>query len=176
MFLINIIILFLIYSISGTLLHFLFKWSNNNIIIGMFSSVNESVWEHAKLLLTPIFIFSFINSLIDRNHNFLSTAVELILSIILIVGLYELKRLLFNNKYEFIYIISFYLICLIISYTHFKIINITVNPIINFISLIIVLIIFVMYLTFTIFPLKNKYFLDPVTNTYGIDNYVNKSV
>ena len=39
--------------ILGTLLHFTYKWSEENAIVGIFSAVNESTWEHLKLLYFP---------------------------------------------------------------------------------------------------------------------------
>ena len=39
---------------AGTLLHFLFDLSGKLPIIGAFSAVNESVWEHMKLLFVPM--------------------------------------------------------------------------------------------------------------------------
>lgn len=50
---------FLIISTAGTLLHFLYEWSGKNPIVGMFSAVNESIWEHLKLLFFPAVIWSF---------------------------------------------------------------------------------------------------------------------
>ena len=38
----------------GTLLHFVYDWSWQNQIIGAFSAVNESTWEHLKLIFFPI--------------------------------------------------------------------------------------------------------------------------
>lgn len=38
----------------GTFFHFLYQLSNKSFIAGMISPVNESVWEHSKLLLFPI--------------------------------------------------------------------------------------------------------------------------
>ena len=35
--------------IVGSLLHFTYEWSNYSKIVGYFSSVNESIWEHLKL-------------------------------------------------------------------------------------------------------------------------------
>ena len=46
--------------ILGTLLHFTYEWSNYNIIVGIFSAINESVWEHLKLVFYPMFIISII--------------------------------------------------------------------------------------------------------------------
>ena len=51
-------------SALGTLLHFLYEWTGENMIVALFSPVNESVWEHLKLLFFPIMIFSVIECLI----------------------------------------------------------------------------------------------------------------
>jgi len=51
----------LIYIIlSGTLLHFTYKLSGENHLVGYFSAVNESVWEHLKLIFWPSFSFSVV--------------------------------------------------------------------------------------------------------------------
>lgn len=46
--------------ILGTLAHFFYEWSNNNPIVGLFTPVNESTWEHIKLLFFPMLLFSLI--------------------------------------------------------------------------------------------------------------------
>ena len=46
--------------VLGTLSHFFYEWSNNNPIIGLFSPVNESVWEHMKLVFFPMLFYSII--------------------------------------------------------------------------------------------------------------------
>lgn len=43
--------------IIGSLLHFVYKWSNNSIIVGMIAPVNESVWEHMKLGYWSLILF-----------------------------------------------------------------------------------------------------------------------
>ena len=50
------IIAFIITSILGVLLHFAYDFSGHNIIIGLFTPVNESTWEHLKLLFFPALI------------------------------------------------------------------------------------------------------------------------
>lgn len=44
--------------ILGTLLHFTYEWSGENPLVGIFSAVNESTWEHLKLLFTPAILFA----------------------------------------------------------------------------------------------------------------------
>ena len=43
----------LIVLIAGILLHFVYQWSGKNSAVAVISSVNESVWEHMKLLFVP---------------------------------------------------------------------------------------------------------------------------
>ena len=49
---------FVFCCILGTLSHFFYDWSEQNIIVGMFCPVNESVWEHLKLIYTPYFLWA----------------------------------------------------------------------------------------------------------------------
>lgn len=43
--------------ILGTLSHFFFDWSNHNFIVGLFTPVNESTWEHMKLVFFPMLLY-----------------------------------------------------------------------------------------------------------------------
>ena len=45
--------------ILGTLSHFFYDLSNQNFIVGFFSPINESTWEHMKLVFFPMLLFSF---------------------------------------------------------------------------------------------------------------------
>ena len=44
--------------ITGFLAHFLYDWTGNNYVIGHFTPVNESIWEHMKLVFFPMLIYS----------------------------------------------------------------------------------------------------------------------
>ena len=39
--------------IFGNLLHFVYDWSGQNSVVAAFAAVNESTWEHMKLLFVP---------------------------------------------------------------------------------------------------------------------------
>ena len=45
---------------GGTILHFLYDWLGGEEWIAPFSGVNESTWEHMKLLFWPTFIFAIV--------------------------------------------------------------------------------------------------------------------
>lgn len=46
--------------ITGTFAHFLYDWTGNNPIVGLFTPINESIWEHMKLLFFPMLLYSLI--------------------------------------------------------------------------------------------------------------------
>lgn len=44
-------------SIVGTLSHFFYEWSHQNFFVGLFAPINESTWEHMKLLFFPMLLY-----------------------------------------------------------------------------------------------------------------------
>ena len=52
------IIGFVFVCVLGTFLHFLFDLTGQTILVAPFSAVNESIWEHLKLLYFPMVIFA----------------------------------------------------------------------------------------------------------------------
>jgi hypothetical protein len=59
----------LVTSIVGTLLHFLYEWLGEAAWIAPFSGVNESTWEHMKLLLWSMFLFSIVQSFFFKDRK-----------------------------------------------------------------------------------------------------------
>jgi cell division protein FtsW (lipid II flippase) len=54
---------------GGTLLHFLYDWLRGAAWIAPFSGINESTWEHMKLLFWPTFIFAIAQSFFFRDRE-----------------------------------------------------------------------------------------------------------
>ncbi len=54
--------------IAGTLAHFSYDWTGSNRIVGYFTPINESIWEHMKLLFFPMLIYSLIMILKFRKE------------------------------------------------------------------------------------------------------------
>ena len=52
------IIGFFFVVLFGAMLHFTYEWSGDALWVGLWSSVNESVWEHFKLGFSSLIIFS----------------------------------------------------------------------------------------------------------------------
>ena len=51
---------FLFTSVLGTFLHFLFDLTGGSLPAALVSAVNESIWEHMKLLFYPMVLFALV--------------------------------------------------------------------------------------------------------------------
>ena len=60
---------FAVTSLGGTLLHFLYDWTNKAVWVAPFSGVNESTWEHMKLLFWPMFIYAVVQSFFFKDYK-----------------------------------------------------------------------------------------------------------
>ena len=84
------VILGILFSVGlGVLLHFTYEWSGYNKIVGYFSAVNESTWEHLKLLFVPITLFSLVQWVFKRKEYpefLLARTVSLIIGMLWIVS------------------------------------------------------------------------------------------
>ena len=55
-------------SLLGTILHFLYDWLGGAVWVAPFSGVNESTWEHMKLLFWPMLVFALVERLFFRDR------------------------------------------------------------------------------------------------------------
>lgn len=53
---------------TGSLAHFFYDWSGHASIVGYFTPVNESIWEHMKLLFFPMLLYAFVLTVRLRHH------------------------------------------------------------------------------------------------------------
>ena len=81
-------ITFALTVLTGTLLHFAFEASGGNTLVGAFTPVNESIWEHLKLLLFPTVLFAVMEYFLygkDCPSFFAGKIYALLLGLLLIV-------------------------------------------------------------------------------------------
>ena len=76
-------------------LHFVYEWTGENTFAGLFTPLNESIWEHLKLVYWPLLIWWIVGYLIYRNKKDLSlsrwltaAAVSILISMTFIVSWY----------------------------------------------------------------------------------------
>ena len=87
--LIGILVLFVV----GSLFHFLYSLTGECFIVGLFVPINESIFEHTKMVVLPIFIWWFIFYLFRKkdlfvNAWFTSALIAMISAIIIIPMLF----------------------------------------------------------------------------------------
>ena len=90
--------------------------------------VNESIWEHMKLLITPVLIYALIEYFIYKNKSIKFNNFSLSYSISIIIGiiLYLIIYLLFNHFFAHNIIVSIVLLFfdyIFISFVSYLIIN-----------------------------------------------------
>ena len=80
---------FLTAAVLGTLAHFAYRWSGGALLAGVFCAVNESVWEHMKLLFFPVFLFTAVQFCMGERDGLLAArAVSVTAGLALIPTLY----------------------------------------------------------------------------------------
>lgn len=164
---------FVFCCILGTLSHFFYDWSGQNLIVGMFCPVNESVWEHLKLIYTPYFIWAIAEFFIlkDKRMNlFLSKLLGVISGMLTILFIHYTYTGAAGKESMTADIISFFAgvaAAFIISYAIIKNARYkgTASEII---SLLLLLVTGGIFILFTFSPPLIPLFEDSVTKTYGI--------
>lgn len=156
--------------ITGTILHFTYNLSNNNIAVGIISSINESTWEHLKILYIPMLITTIIGYIYYNNTypNYLcNKAKAIIISLLFMVVFYYTYKGILGYDITIINISFFFTSTIIEEYYFYKNINIykSCN---NIIPIIILLTLLILFIVFTFCPPHINLFKDPLTNTYGI--------
>lgn len=170
----DVILKYQIYSaifaiILGTLLHFTYEWSNYNALIGTFSSVNESTWEHLKLAFFPMLITTIIGFFKFKNvPNFLcSKMIGIVTALGFITSFFYTYTGILGKNLAIIDILSFMFSVILGEYVSYKKIMSDFKG--N--TLVCILILAVLSFCFIIFtynPPKIQLFQDPLTGLYGM--------
>lgn len=102
---------FLFTAVAGVLLHFLYDWSNQSVFIAPFSAINESIWEHMKLLYFPMFAFALVERQFigDEYENYWCAKLAgILLGLTLIPVLYYSYTGIFGVQVDWINIAIFF--------------------------------------------------------------------
>ena len=63
------VIRYLFVVLLGVFLHFAYELSGENPIVGLFALVNESVWEHLKLVFFPMLVLTIWDMFTNQRNN-----------------------------------------------------------------------------------------------------------
>lgn len=163
---------FIFVGIIGSLCHFVFEWSGYNRIIGALFPVNESPWEHLKLILLPYFIWSLIEyfALKKDRKIFFCKSVGVVSGMVTILIIFYTYTGIIGYNISIIDILSFFIGVLTAFATDYFMIksNKFNNTSYNIIGIILFIILFAVFILFTFAPPLIPLFKDPLSLSYGI--------
>ena len=159
-------------ALGGTLLHYLYEWTGESVIVGLFSAVNESIFEHMKLLFFPMLLFAFIEAkyIGEEYDNFwCAKLVGILVGVGLIPVLYYTYTGIFGVNADWFNIIIFFITAAVSYMVETRLIKngrcLCIQP--NLAKFILIVLAAV-FIVLTFFPPKIPLFEDPLTATYGI--------
>ncbi len=158
---------FLFIGILGAISHFVYKWTGENKIIGYFFAVNESTWEHLKLLFFPTVLFSFIENLFVKKEikNYTSSVVlSLLGGMASIIFLFYTYQGVIGNNIDFINILIYYIAIIIMLIIKNRVIESEIfsSKNANLIFLVIGFVIALLFVFFTYNPPQIPLFISPI--------------
>lgn len=162
---------FAVTSVFGTLLQFLYKWTGEATFVTPFSAVNESTWEHMKLLFFPMFVFAVVQSFFfrDREEFWCVKLKGTLLGLVLIPVLFYTYNGVIGTSPDWINIAIFFIsVAVAYIYETRQFNNGTTacnSPKFAFAILCVIALLFVI---FTFATPEIGIFKDPLTGTYGI--------
>ena len=162
---------FAVTSLGGTILHFLYDWLGEAAWIAPFSGINESTWEHMKLLFWPMFVFAIVQSFFFRERNDF-WCVKLrgsLLGLILIPVIFYTYNGVVGRSPDWINIAIFFISAAIAYVYETRLFNNNTTTAKNSKrSIISFCIIASLFVLFTFITPELGIFKDPITGTYGM--------
>lgn len=162
---------FAVTALGGTILHFLYDWLGKAVWIAPFSGVNESTWEHMKLLFWPMFLYAVVQSFFfrDRKDFWCIKLKGILLGLILIPVIFYTYNGVIGKSPDWINILIFFVAAAavyIYETRQFK--NEDTDCSYPRVALVTLAIIAVLFVVFTFATPQISIFKDPLTGTYGI--------
>ncbi len=99
-------------SVLGTFLHFAYSLSEESLIVGLFTPVSESVWEHTKLIFFPMLLCAFFFKIkLKKDYPCAPTSLIFgaLLGIILIISLFYTYSGIIGKNFAFADISIFFI-------------------------------------------------------------------
>ncbi len=162
---------FAVTSLGGTLLHFLYEWLGKAAWIAPFSGVNESTWEHMKLLFWPMLVYAAVQSFFfrDREDFWCVKLRGILLGLILIPVIFYTYNGVIGKSPDWINIVIFFISAAIAYLYETRLFQTQKTRCGSkkwaVAALCLIALLFVM---FTFFTPQIGIFKDPLTGNYGI--------
>lgn len=158
-------------TLLGTVLHFLFDWPNC-LFIAPISAVNESTWEHMKLIFIPSFIFALAQYFVFKGQltNFWFVKLKgVLIGVLLIPILFYTYKGAIGNPPAIVNIGIFFIsagVEYLYEYKKFQSESEIKKG--NFVFFIAILILLALFIIFTFYQPQIPLFIDPIVGKTGI--------
>ena len=161
---------FAVTSLGGTLLHFLYDWTNESVAIAPFSGINESTWEHMKLLFWTMFVFSVIQYFFFKEtEGFWCIKLKGILTgLLLIPVIFYTYNGVVGKSPDWINIGIFFVSAAVVYIVETRLFKKETEQKNCKWAFWIIVLIGVLFVVFTFFTPEIGLFRDPIDGTYGI--------
>lgn len=162
---------FAVVSLLGTLLHFLYDWTGENIFAAPFSGVNESTWEHMKLLYWPLLLFAVVQSFFFRDTKsfWCIKLLGTVIGLLTIPVLFYTLNGAFGKTPDYINITIFFVSAALAFFIEALMLNSQkINCPFPRFALFLLLTIGALFVIFTFYTPEIPLFKDPITGEYGI--------
>lgn len=161
---------FAITTLLGTLLHFLYDWTGGSILWAPFSGVNESTWEHMKLLFWPLFLFALVQRPFFREqaNYWCIKLLGILAGLALIPILFYTLGGMFGTTPDWINIAIFYICAALVFLLEWWLFKKNSFPCKHpAFALLGICLIGAAFVVFTFAPPQIPLFEDPLTGSYG---------
>ena len=161
--------------ILGTLLHFTYEWSGENSFVGSFSAVNESVWEHLKLVFYPMLIAAIVEYFFvkDVSNNYVEAkTIGIFTAICFIIVSFFTYSGIIGTSIIVIDILIFIISIILGEYVAYRLMKRENESTVTTECLSIIILVFLLlcFIIFTYLPPEVNLFRDVTTGIYGIGN------
>lgn len=157
---------------AASLLHFSYQLSGGAVWAILFGSVNESVWEHVKIMAMPYIAWAVAEVAILQppvKKLVVAKAAGLYAMSLLLIGFFYLYSGILGHSVLAVDIISAMLWAALAHVISYRLMNLSFRAADWFAAAAFALTLFAaMYLTFSINPPKWNLFEDPLTGLYGL--------
>ena len=162
---------FIVTAVVGTLLHFLFDWSGGNVTAALLSAVNESIWEHLKLLFYPMVAVAVVEYFSwgkDMDAFWCIKLMGIALGLVLIPAVYYTYTGILGVNADWFNIAIFFLAAGAVYWTETKMFQRKFTCRVSAgVALALICVISMIFTIFTFLPPQIPFFRDPITGTYG---------
>lgn len=161
----------LVCGAAAVLMHGLYQWTGGAIWAGLISAANESLWEHGKVLMVPYLLWAFMEFLVLKQPVKKFTVAKTAGLIVMLAGMiafYYLYTGIIGRSVPVVDLLCIFIWMAVGQIVSRKLLS-SYRRVESWFTLCVFLLILlaVMFISFTVNPPHIPLFQDPVTGRYG---------